>query len=78
MSRIVTRAALAALVISLASPALAGDSEDFAGCDGLRKPKSKDDGMRGVASQPGYGFGLSNAASQSAATIAACTRALGD
>ena len=78
MNIVITRAALAAIALALAptAPALAGDSEDFAGCDGLRKPKSKDDGMRGVASQPGYGFGLSNAASQAAATIASCTRAL--
>lgn len=72
----VTRAAMVALAIVASSPALAGDSEDFAGCDGLRKPKSKDDGMRGVASQPGYGFGLTSATSQPAATVAACTRAL--
>lgn len=63
-------------MLSSSLPALAGDSEDFAGCDGLRKPKTKDDGMRGVASQPGYGFGLSNADVQAAATVASCTRAL--
>lgn len=56
-----------------AAPALAGDSEDFAGCDGLKKPKSKDDGMRGVASLPGYTFGIGTGPE---ATIAACTRAL--
>jgi len=84
MKRIFARAALAALVLGAAVPAQAGDSEDFAGCDGLKKPKAKDDGMRGVASQPGYGFGglafgglaFGGAESQSAATIAACTRAL--
>ena len=67
----------AAAAFALAgTPAVAGDSEDFAGCDGLRKPKAKDDGMRGVASQPGYGFGLTGAANQATATIASCTRAL--
>lgn len=76
MKRIFASAALAAMVLGAAVPAQAGESEDFAGCDGLRKPKSKDDGMRGVASQPSYGFGLANAQSQSAAAIAACTRAL--
>jgi hypothetical protein len=76
MKGLLASAALAALVLGVAIPARAGDSEDFAGCDGLRKPKTKDDGMRGVASQPGYGFGFGNPESQSAATIAACTRAL--
>lgn len=76
MKGLLVSAALAALLLSTARPAQAGESEDFAGCDGLRKPKTKDDGMRGVASQPGYGFGLGNAEIQSAATIAACTRAL--
>lgn len=76
MKRIATRAAFAALALGVASPAIAGDSEDFAGCDGLRKPKTKDDGMRGVASQPGYGFGLTGANGQATATIASCTRAL--
>ena len=69
-------AALAALALGGVTPAMAGDSEDFAGCDGLRKPKAKDDGMRGVASQPGYGFGLTGATGQATATIASCSRAL--
>lgn len=76
MRKNIARAALTALALSAAVPAYAGDSEDFAGCDGLRKPKSKDDGMRGVASQPGYGFGLTGATNQATATIASCTRAL--
>ncbi|WP_165961142.1 hypothetical protein [Qipengyuania sediminis] len=67
------RGALAAVVLLAAVPAAAGDSEDFAGCDGLKKPKTKDDGMRGTASQPGYSFGLGSGPE---ATIAACTRAL--
>lgn len=58
----------------MASAAHAGVSEDFAGCDGLMKPKSKDDGMRGVASLPGYSF--SGSAGSPQTTIAACTRAL--
>ena len=79
MNRFALRAAVAVLALGAAlpaTPAFAGDSEDFAGCDGLRKPKSKDDGMRGTASQPGYGFGLGDPSSQATATIAACTRAL--
>ncbi len=76
MNRILYRAALGALLLAAAVPAHAGDSEDFAGCDGLRKPKAKDDGMRGVASLPGYGFALGGAQTAAAATMAACTRAL--
>lgn len=76
MKRLRAHAALAALALGIAMPAIAGDSEDFAGCDGLMKPKTKNDGMRGVASQPGYGFSLTGATGQAAATIASCTRAL--
>ena len=54
----------------LSSPALAGASADFSDCDGLRKPKAKDDGMRGNATMSRYGFNLGHN------TIASCTRAL--
>lgn len=66
---------LFALALGLAAPAHAGDSEDFAGCDGLKKPKSKDDGMRGVATVSRFG-GLSFGGSKLSQTVAACDRAL--
>lgn len=69
---------LAALMLGTTSLAWAGDSEDFAGCDGLKKPKGKDDGMRGVASLTGWGgsnfFGAP--ASKPLDTLMACNRAL--
>ena len=46
--------ALAALALGTASTANAGESDDFAACDGLKKPKRSDDGMRGVATIKGY------------------------
>lgn len=68
------RVLLAAGVVALASlgtvPAKAGVSADFSGCDGLKKPKSKDDGMRGDAIMPAYG------ATKPQTTISSCTRAL--
>lgn len=70
--------ALVALALSTASAANAGDSEDFAGCDGLRKPKSKDDGMRSEAALTGWHnsalFGAPS--SQPERTLASCNRAL--
>ena len=42
-----------ALALGTASAAQAGESEDYAGGDGIKKPKKKDDGMRGVASSLG-------------------------
>lgn len=76
MKIFVAAAALAASSLVSAAPARAGESEDFAGCDGLRKPKSKDDGMRGVASVPGTGVSFGGKDTQAAGIIAACTRAL--
>lgn len=67
------RAALSAGLMLATAPVAASESADFAGCDGLKKPKSKDDGMRGVASLPAYSFGTGTGPE---ATIAACTRAL--
>ncbi|MDJ0642804.1 MAG: hypothetical protein QNJ15_08295, partial [Erythrobacter sp.] len=64
--------ALSSVAMLAATPAHAGATADFAGCDGLRKPKSKDDGMRGVATIPKF----SNRASTPRARIAACDRAL--
>lgn len=64
--------ALATGAMLVTTPAFAGATADFAGCDGLRKPKSKDDGMRGVASVPSF----SGRASTPRARIAACDRAL--
>src|SRR5690606_36177041 len=69
---------LAALALGTASLAWAGESEDFAGCDGLKKPKKKDDGMRGVAALTGWHnsalFGAP--ASKPLDTLMACNRAL--
>lgn len=67
--------ALAALSLAVAAPALAGASEDFSGCDGLKKPKSSDDGMRGEATFPAFGFG-SGIRGSAQGTRAACDRAL--
>lgn len=69
---------LAALALGTASLACAGESEDYAACDGLKKPKKKDDGMRGVASLTGLGgsafFGTPT--SKPLDTLMACNRAL--
>lgn len=67
------RTGLAALALGIAVPAHAGVSEDFSECDGLKKPKSSDDGMRGEATFPSYRFGGRDAPSQ---TLAACNRVL--
>jgi hypothetical protein len=60
MSKYMLRAGLSALafcfVLPIALPAQAGVSEDFADCDGLKKPKRSNDGMRGEASTSGYSF----------------------
>ncbi|MEM6475399.1 MAG: hypothetical protein AAF687_04465 [Pseudomonadota bacterium] len=61
---------LACAVSLSAVPAHAGVSADFSGCDGLKKPKSKDDGMRGEATMSS--FRVENPR----ATIDSCTRAL--
>jgi hypothetical protein len=58
----------------LAVPAYAGVSQDFSECDGLKKPKSSDDGMRGQATFPAYTFGFGN--DGPSRTLAACNRAL--
>lgn len=63
-------AAVAATAIMAAAPVHAGASADFSGCDGLKKPKSKDDGMRGDATMSSFRF------SNPRSTIAACNRAL--
>lgn len=73
MNAIFARAGLTALALGITVPAHAGVSEDFSECDGLKKPKSSDDGMRGEATFPSYRFGGRNAPSQ---TLAACNRAL--
>lgn len=73
MNAIFARAGLAALALGIAVPAHAGVSEDFSECDGLKKPKSSDDGMRGEASFPSYRFSGRDAPSR---TLAACNRAL--
>ncbi|MBE5073795.1 hypothetical protein IM511_05710 [Erythrobacteraceae bacterium E2-1 Yellow Sea] len=52
----------------------AGDSEDFSGCDGLLKPKAKDDGMRGQASTSSFSFMFQGSDAKS--KIASCNRAL--
>lgn len=68
------RAAICAAALAWAGAAHAGDTEDFSGCDGRMKPKSKEDGMRGAASISAFGrFG---GAAGPKATIDACNRAL--
>ena len=69
---------LAALALVLSAPAHAGVSEDFAGCDGLKKPKRSDDGMRGEATLPGGGsiFFRQNNAPEPQGIIDSCNRAL--
>lgn len=73
------RAGLSALALSLvfsaAPPAYAGVSKDFRECDGLKKPKRSNDGMRGEASVPGYS-GFSSKRGSAQRIIAACTAAL--
>lgn len=73
MNATFARAGLAALALGIAVPAHAGISEDFSECDGLKKPKGSDDGMRGEATFPSYSFGGGDAPSR---TLAACNRAL--
>lgn len=73
MKAMFARAGLTALALGIAVPAYAGVSEDFSECDGLKKPKGSDDGMRGEATFPSYSFGGRDAPSL---TLAACNRAL--
>lgn len=73
MNMIFARAGLAALALGITVPAHAGVSEDFSECDGLKKPKGSDDGMRGEATFPSYRFDGRGAPSQ---TLAACNRVL--
>lgn len=73
MNRVFASAGLAALALCIAVPAHAGVSQDFSECDGLKKPKRSDDGMRGEATFPAYRFGGRDEPSR---TLAACNRAL--
>jgi len=68
------RLAVMAAALSAASAVQAGDTEDFSGCDGRMKPKSKEDGMRGEASIPAYSRTAFGAGAK--ARIDACNRAL--
>lgn len=78
------RIGVAVLALAAAQPAAASDKEDFAQCDGRIHPGKQDDGMRGEASVPSYGFGrfgMPNLAAlgipaPSGPRVAACTRAL--
>jgi hypothetical protein len=72
MTSILIRASLLAVALGIAAPANAGLSGDFSGCDGLKKPKNSDDGMRGQATVPSYRFGADGPSS----TLAACNRVL--
>jgi len=67
--------AIGAVILAGASIAHAGVSDDFAACDGRMKPKSKDDGMRGVATEK-IGFSLPGSRNSPIATIAACDKVL--
>lgn len=66
---------LAVFVMSSTSVSYAGDSQDFAGCDGLKKPKKKDDGMRGAANIEGYSM-FGNVRSGAPRTVYSCDLAL--
>ncbi|MFB0612955.1 hypothetical protein [Aurantiacibacter poecillastricola] len=65
-----------ALALAVPQVALAGDSEDFAGCDGMRKPKRDEDGMRGMANQTDYGRLRISHEGAPARVIAYCTGVL--
>lgn len=73
MKSILCGVGLAALSLSLATPAYAGVSADFAGCDGLKKPKRSDDGMRGEATISSFRFRNQDVPTM---VIASCDRAL--
>ena len=64
-----------AAALGAASALHAGDTEDFSGCDGRMKPKSKEDGMRGEAAISGYSF-LGGRTANPKTKIDACNRAL--
>jgi hypothetical protein len=68
------RMAVAAVALAWAGAAHAGDTQDFSGCDGRAKPKSKEDGMRGEASISAFSRGAFGSGAD--ARIAACDRAL--
>lgn len=55
-SNLVGLAVASSLALGASVPAHAGATADFSGCDGLRKPKSSDDGFRGEAKMPAYGM----------------------
>ena len=77
MKNILAGAGLASLALVLAVPAQAGVSQDFAGCDGLRKPKRSDDGMRGEATMASWGgWPNPNRGARPVTIINACNRAL--
>ena len=73
MNAIFARAGLVALALGITVSAHAGVSEDFSECDGLKKPKSSDDGMRGEATFP---LPLQWSRCAQPATLAACDRVL--
>jgi len=75
MKRHILGTALAGLLLSSPAAVQASDSLDFSGCDGLRKPKGKDDGMRGAATISAYSW-LSGPGASPSGKIAACDRAL--
>ena len=59
--------------LTAASPALAGEKQDFELCDGRIHPARQDDGMRGEPSSP---YGIRARGTPPATGIAACDRAL--
>lgn len=76
MNKSLLKIAFIALAIGNSSVVHAGDSADFSGCDGLKKPKKKDDGMRGVATiQRSYSF-VGGTGKSAYKTISSCDRAL--
>ena len=72
MKKFAAAIGIATVALVLAAPAQAGVSEDFAGCDGLKKPKRSDDGMRGEATISGWRFGTTTNPQK---TIDSCDRA---
>lgn len=76
--RAVIVAAAAAAGLLAGGPAGA-DKRDFEACDGLRAPGTKNGGMSGPKSDSGFAFPLlGSSPDMSAATVAACGRALAD
>lgn len=72
-----TRIILAsALALAIPHVAVAGESEDFAACDGMKKPRRDADGMRGPADLAEYGRLANNLGNRPQQVIRYCTSVL--